>query len=158
MRPAQDIPNEENPVISQKVAVIGKSLLLALALGSAAYAAAAVEDEIRARIQPHGEVCVMGDACAAGIAVAGAAGGGAKDPATVYQTFCFACHGTGANNAPVMGNVEQWAPRIAKGIDTLYESAINGFNNGAMPVKGLCLDCTDDEVKATVDHIIAQSQ
>ena len=135
-----------------------RALLVLLTL-SAGYVSAAVEDEIRARIQPHGQVCVMGEACAAGISVGAAAGGGAaKDPATVYQTFCFACHGTGVNNAPLMGNAEQWAPRVAKGIDVLYESAINGFNNNAMPAKGLCMDCTNEEIQATVDHILAESQ
>jgi cytochrome c5 len=40
----------------------------------------------------------------------------------------------------------------------LYESAINGFNNGAMPPKGLCMDCTNEEIQATVDHIVGMSQ
>lgn len=146
-------------MISQKLASLGKFLLAALLLSSAAYVAAAVEDEIRARLQPHGEVCVAGEPCAAGLSSGpGAAGGAAKDPATVYQTYCFACHGTGANNAPVLGNAEHWEPRIAKGIDVLYESAINGFNNGLMPPKGLCMDCTNEEIQATVDHILAQSE
>lgn len=145
-------------MISQKATAIGKSLLVMLALTTAGYVAAAVEDDIRARIQPHGEVCEIGDDCAAGLTLSGAAGGAPKDPETVYSTYCFACHGTGANNAPVLGNVEHWAPRIEKGIDALYESAINGFNNGAMPPKGLCADCSDDEVKATVDHIVMMSQ
>jgi cytochrome c5 len=145
-------------VISQKATATGKFLLLTLALTTAGYVAAAVEDEIRARIQPHGEVCEFGDDCAAGLTLPGDGGGEPKDPETVYTTYCFACHGTGANNAPVMGNAEQWAPRVAKGIDALYDSAINGFNNGAMPPKGLCTTCSDDEVKATVDHILAQSE
>lgn len=145
-------------MISQKASAIGKSLLIMLAMTTAGYVTAAVEDEIRARIQPHGEVCEIGDECAAGLSIGGAGSGEPKDPETVYSTYCFACHGTGANNAPVLGNAEHWAPRIAKGIDVLYESAINGFNNGAMPPKGLCMDCSDDEIKATVDHILAQSQ
>ena len=158
-------------MISQKATATGKFLLLTLALTTAGYVAAAVEDEIRARIQPHGEVCEIGDDCAAGLSIASAGddcaagltlpgdgGGEPKDPETVYTTYCFACHGTGANNAPVMGNAEQWAPRVAKGIDALYDSAINGLNNGAMPPKGLCTTCSDDEVKATVDHILAQSE
>jgi cytochrome c5 len=115
---------------------------------------AALEDEIRARLQPAGEVCVMGSSCAQGLAMAGGAAAGAKDPETVYQTFCFACHGTGANNAPVMGNAEHWAPRLEKGIETLYEHSIAGFNNGLMPPKGLCMDCTDEELHATVDYML----
>ncbi len=143
-------------MISQKV--LGRSLLVLLSLLAAGYVAAAVEDEIRARIQPAGDVCVMGESCAAGLAAGPAAAGGAKTPEMVYQTYCFACHTTGANNAPVFGNKEAWAPRIAKGIDALYESALNGFNNGVMPAKGLCMDCTEDELKAAVDHIVQASQ
>jgi cytochrome c5 len=145
-------------VSSQKAANVGKVLLAVLALVPVGGVTAAVEDEIRARIQPAGEVCVIGDACAAGLSSGAGAAGAAKDPETVYNTFCMACHTTGANNAPMLGNKEAWAPRIAKGIDVLYESALNGFNNGAMPPKGLCMDCTEDEIKATVDHIVAQSQ
>lgn len=145
-------------MISEKLAHAGKFLLCALTLLTAGYTAAAVEDEIRARIQPYGQVCEIGEECAAGISLAGAGGGEARDPATIYQTYCFVCHGTGANNAPVLGNAEQWGPRVAKGIDVLYESAINGFNNGLMPPKGLCMDCSNEEIQATVDHIVAESQ
>lgn len=148
-------------MISQKAAAsaktAGKFLLVLLAV-SATLSNAAVEDEIRARIQPAGEVCVVGDPCAAGLSVGGGAAGAAKDPETVYNTFCMACHATGANNAPKLGDVAAWAPRIEKGIDVLYQSAIAGFNNGVMPPKGLCMDCSEDEIKATVDHIVSQSQ
>jgi cytochrome c5 len=147
-------------VNSKKAAAIfknaGKYLPVLLAM-AAACSHAAVEDDIRARIQPAGEVCVVGDPCAAGLSLGGAAGA-AKDPETVYNSFCMACHATGANNAPKLGDIAAWEPRIAKGIDVLYQSALNGFNNGAMPPKGLCMDCTEDEIKATVDHIVSQSQ
>ncbi len=119
---------------------------------------AAVEDEIQARIKNPAEVCVMGTQCAAGLVFASTNSGAPKEPQVVYETFCFACHGTGANNSPVYGNSEAWAPRIAKGIDVLYESAINGFNNGAMPPKGLCTECSEDDIKATVDYIVQASQ
>ena len=147
-------------MISQKAAAAGKTagkLLMVLLVLASSYGSATVEDDIRARIQPAGEVCVIGDACAAGVSVA-AAGGAPKDPETVYNSFCMACHATGANNAPIFGNAEAWAPRIAKGMDALYESALHGFNNGAMPPKGLCMACTDDEIKATVDHIVNASK
>ena len=51
---------------------------------------------------------------------------------------------TGAAGAPKTGDAAAWAPRIAKGMDTLYGNAINGV--GAMPAKGLCADCSDDEI------------
>ena len=114
---------------------------------------AALEDDIRERLQPAGDVCLMGESCASGMASTGG-DSGPKDPEQVYQTFCFACHGTGANNAPVLGNAEQWSARVDKGLDVLYESSINGFNNGAMPAKGLCMDCSDDDLHATVDYML----
>jgi cytochrome c5 len=140
---------------SSRMGVVFKGLLLAVATGlGGSLAFAAVQDQIRERIQPAGEVCVMGTDCAAGLAaVAGA--GGARDVATIYQNFCFACHGTGVNNAPVKDNAEHWNPRLEeRGIDTLYANAINGFNNGLMPVKGLCMDCSDDELHAAVDYML----
>jgi len=140
------------------------SVLLACAFAtlvgvlSAGGAFATVEDDIRARLQSPADVCVMGDACAAGLAMAASGSGEPLQPQEVYQTFCFACHGTGVNNAPVYANAEAWAPRIAKGVDALYESAVNGFNNGAMPAKGLCMACSADDIKATVDYLVEAVQ
>lgn len=128
------------------------------ALLSSNIAVAKLEDDIRDRISPAGQPCVVGEECAAGISIAGAGSGEPKDPATVYQTFCFACHGTGANEAPILEDVEAWAPRIAKGMDALYDSAINGFNNNLMPARGLCMDCSDDDLKAAVDYLVEASQ
>jgi cytochrome c5 len=137
---------------SGKLAVIAGFVVLCattLVLGAS-------DDLIRDRIKPAGEVCLVGDACAAaaGITVAGATAAAAMNPDQVYNTYCFACHGTGANNAPVMGDSAAWAPRIAKGIDVLYDSVINGFNGGVMPAKGLCMSCSDADLQATVDYMI----
>ena len=68
----------------------------------------------------------------------------------------MACHTTGAAGAPVIGNADQWAPRIDKGMDTLIDHAINGFN--AMPAKGGCASCSDEEIVAAIEHIIDESQ
>lgn len=132
-----------------------KSLLALLSLGTlllAGTAGATVKDEIAARLQPAGQVCVFGEDCAKGLKVPGAPTG-PKTAEQVYNTYCQACHAAGVNNSPVYGNAEAWAPRIAKGMDALYESGINGFNNGAMPPRGTCVDCTDDEIRATVDYM-----
>ena len=115
-------------------------------------------NDIIARIAPPGSVCVIGDACAGGATAPVAGGSGTEDPMQVYNTFCVACHGTGANNSPIMGDAAAWQPRIEKGIDTLYENAINGFNNNTMPPKGLCMNCSDETIRATVDYILAEVQ
>jgi cytochrome c5 len=74
----------------------------------------------------------------------------------IYQASCFACHGTGAAGAPMLGDKAAWAPRIAQGMDTLMSHTIDGFN--AMPAKGLCFTCSDADLKATVEYMIAESQ
>ncbi|MDR0780815.1 MAG: c-type cytochrome [Pseudomonadales bacterium] len=124
-----------------------------LALCAATGAFAALEDQIRARLQAPAAVCEVGQKCAEGLTLPGVAGG----PATgeeAYTTFCAACHATGLNNAPAFGNAEAWAPRIAKGMDVLHESALNGFNNGAMPPKGTCMACSSDILNAAVDYMV----
>lgn len=121
-------------------------------------AQAAWDDDVSARLSPTGQVCVVGEECAAGLAIASAGTGEPQEPEQVYQTYCFACHGTGVNNAPVLGDAAAWAPRIDKGMDILYESALNGFNNSAMPARGLCMSCSDDEIRATVDLLINSAQ
>ncbi len=126
-------------------------------LVSAYAGAATLEEEIHARLTPAGSVCVAGEDCAAGLAMAGAGAGGPRSPEDIYQASCFACHGTGANNAPVLGDVEAWAPRIAQGTDVLYANAINGLNN-IMPARGLCMDCSDEEIQAVVDYLVQEVQ
>jgi cytochrome c5 len=63
------------------------------------------------------------------------------------------CHSSGAAGAPTLGDIAGWAPRIGQGIDTLHTHAISD-----MPAKGLCMDCSDDEIKVTVDYIVSKSQ
>ena len=119
---------------------------------------AAVKDQIAARLEPVGKVCVMGEDCAKGMKVAGAAASAPKTPESVYNTFCQVCHAKGVNNAPTFADSKLWAPRIAKGKDVLYQSAINGFNNGAMPARGTCVDCSDDDIKAAVDYLVSAAK
>ena len=55
-----------------------------------------------------------------------------------------------------MGDAAAWSPRIGKGLETLYSHALNGFKG--MPAKGLCMDCSDDEVKQAVKHMVNGSK
>ncbi|MGH8588409.1 MAG: c-type cytochrome [Gammaproteobacteria bacterium] len=83
-----------------------------------------------------------------------------RDGQQVYQAACVVCHGAGIAGAPKLGDKDQWAKRIAKGLDTLYASAVNGVQGsaGAMPAKGGNAALSDAEVKAAVDYIVAQSK
>lgn len=117
---------------------------------------ASVEDEIRARIEPVGEVCLEGQECGAAAAPTQTASSGPRSGSEVYDAVCMACHSTGAAGAPKIGDTAAWAPRIEKGMDTLINHAINGFN--AMPAKGGCANCPDEEIQNAVKHIVEASQ
>ena len=110
-------------------------------------------EQISARTAPVGSVCMAGDPCAAAVA---ATASGPRSSEDIYSGKCAACHDTGAAGAPKTGDIDQWTARAARGVDTLYTNAINGING--MPVKGLCLDCSDDEIRATVDYMISKSK
>ncbi|KAA1190592.1 cytochrome c5 family protein [Pseudohalioglobus sediminis] len=68
-----------------------------------------------------------------------------------YNKSCAVCHATGAANAPKTGDVAAWEPRIAKGMDALVASVSNGMN--AMPPKGMCFDCSDEDYKALIEYM-----
>jgi cytochrome c5 len=110
-------------------------------------------DEISERLTPFGSVCRSGDDC--GVVAAGAASGPLSGQ-QVYDQFCFACHATGVGGAPLFGDAAAWEPRVAKGLDELMASTLNGVN--AMPAKGTCMNCSDDELNAAVDYMIEQTQ
>jgi cytochrome c5 len=136
--------------VSLKIVISIATLTVAVVLS--AFSTASVKDEVANRIMPIGSLCMTGDTCAAAPVVVAS---GPRTGEQVYNT-CAACHASGAAGAPKFGDVAAWAPRIAQGAETLYTHSINGFKG--MPAKGLCNDCSDDEIKAAVDHIIAGSK
>ena len=78
-----------------------------------------------------------------------------------YESICVACHGSGLPNIPQLGDAANWAPRIEQGNDILYERAINGYTGKSgmpMPAKGGNPALSDDDVKAAVDYMVANSQ
>lgn len=76
------------------------------------------------------------------------------DAAGVYQMNCFACHGTGAAGAPMLGDSEAWEERMAKGMDAVMANVINGV--GAMPARGICMSCSDGDLQQVVEYMLAQ--
>lgn len=135
-----------------KLTRIFASLGLILAVGGSALTLAAVEDQIRERIKPTGNVNVAGEENRQAQQQASGPRGGEE----VYADACAACHDSGAAGAPKLGDTGAWSDRISKGDETLYDHAINGFN--AMPAKGGCSDCSDEEVQNAVDYMLAESE
>lgn len=82
------------------------------------------------------------------------------DGKSVYNKTCSMCHAAGVAGAPKPGDKENWAPRIAQGTETLYKHSIEGYtgNSGMMPARGGNPKLTDDEMKAAVDFMVAQSK
>ena len=74
----------------------------------------------------------------------------------VYKKACISCHMTGAAGAPKLGDASAWESRIAKGASALVQSAITGVPGTAMMARGACGTCSDDDIKAAVDYMIAQ--
>ncbi len=118
----------------------------------------AKKDALAERISPVGQLVVVGGSGSTGgtTQVASAA----IDGKATYDTTCAVCHVAGVAGAPKLGDQAAWAPRIAQGIDTLYQHAINGFQGtvGFMPAKGGNAGLADDAVKAAVDHMVKESQ
>ena len=73
-----------------------------------------------------------------------------------YNKSCSVCHASGAANAPKTGDVEAWAPRMAKGMPALVASVSTGLN--AMPPKGMCFDCSDEEYAALIEYMAAPAK
>ena len=76
------------------------------------------------------------------------------DGQNIYQKSCQACHATGAAGAPKLGDKDAWAPRIAKGNDAMLSSVKNGLK--AMPPKGTCMSCSEDELRAAMEYMVGQ--
>ena len=113
--------------------------------------------DVRDNIAPFAHVAIAGkDNSALAISATPAGAGPAADvPTTGEQAFtkvCSACHATGINGAPKIGDHAAWAPRIAQGKETLYKDAINGKGN--MPPKG-GTNWPDATIRMTVDYMVS---
>ncbi len=126
----------------------------------------AVKAAVSERIAPTAKVAVAGEDNSA-LAPQQPAGQPAGSAAAadlpgeeVYNMACVACHGAGVAGAPKFGDAAAWAPRIAKGLDTLHKHSIEGYQGdaGFMPPKGGRVDLSDQSVMNAVDYMVAGSK
>jgi len=75
---------------------------------------------------------------------------------SVYNASCTACHGTGAAGAPKLGDRAAWSSRIAQGKSVLLKHALQGYKS--MPPKGTCVACSEEEIGAAIDYLVAKSR
>jgi cytochrome c5 len=159
-------------IIAVAVGAIGLviAIVLLVQYAIAAYAArdlskeaAMTPEAVNARLKPVGEITLFdpnaappaaaaAPVAAITVAASSAAPAGDKGEAT-FKSVCTACHGAGVLGAPKFGDKVAWAPRIAKGMDTLYTSALKGKN--AMPAKGGNPALPDDDIKAAVQYMVS---
>ncbi|KEA62749.1 Cytochrome c5 [Marinobacterium lacunae] len=69
---------------------------------------------------------------------------------------CQACHDSGLGGAPKLGDQAAWAPRIEKGVDGMLATVLSG--KGAMPPKGTCMGCSDDDLRAAISLMSGGAQ
>jgi len=127
----------------------------------------AKEAKIAARIGPVGSVYAGSTGAAAMAAAADAAKaaaasqvayGGTLDGSEIFGHLCTACHTSGAGGAPKLEKAA-WAARVAEGVPTLINHAINGYkgpDGNQMPAKGGNPSLTDAQVEATVKWMVGQ--
>ena len=144
------------------IAVLGGLLLLAVFIGEvligphkdgemATMAAVDTMEEMAMRLKPVVSMADMKNN------PMGASGGAVADlsPKEMYDKACMACHASGAAGAPKLGDAAAWADRLAKGLDALTASAVNGI--GAMPPRGGS-QFSDEQIGAIVEYILDNSK
>ncbi|MBT3851391.1 MAG: cytochrome c5 family protein [Gammaproteobacteria bacterium] len=110
------------------------------------------DELVTSRLSTSIAVCLEGESCGQATAMKVASAGEARSADSIYTTGCAACHDSGVAGAPMMGNQGQWEARQAKGYEMLVDNAWNGING--MPAKGLCADCTKEEIGIAVQYML----
>lgn len=117
------------------------------------------------RIRPFGTVYLPGDEIDAAVPTVTAAAtpepvATAMTGPQIYNSACNVCHGAGIGGAPILGDVDAWASRIAQGTDMLNEHAVAGFSGstGVMPPKGGLVSLSDAEIHDAVAYMVGESQ
>ena len=73
----------------------------------------------------------------------------------VVESVCAACHATGAQGAPKVGDAQAWSKRASQGLTALTQHAITGIRE--MPAHGGNPNVTDFEIERAVTYMVNQS-
>jgi cytochrome c5 len=69
---------------------------------------------------------------------------------SLYWQSCASCHNSGRAGAPVAFDETTWQDRLDN--KSLWLSRVKEGYRG-MPARGMCSDCTDDELIALINYI-----
>ncbi len=75
----------------------------------------------------------------------------------VYRQYCAACHDVGTANAPRISDAKTWEKLLATAgsSSALTNTVIKG--KGAMPAKGTCANCSEQELRDSVEYMLAEA-
>lgn len=128
------------------------------------------QQQLADRIAPVGAVYAGATGAAAQAAALAAASasaaanvpfGGRTDGAEIFNNGpCTGCHTAGVAGAPKLDGAGIGARVAQQGIEELIKKATSGFTGtaGTMPAKGGNPALTDDQIKAVVEYMVAQSK
>lgn len=125
-------------------------LMISCCFFSGLLAAAEVnEQQIEQRIQAVGKVHIQAEAAQ----VSGKDAKNAVVGQKVYERFCVVCHRDGLVGAPKFHDEQAWKSRLSgRTLEELVASAMKGLN--AMPAKGTCYECNEDDIKSAVEYML----
>ena len=86
---------------------------------------------------------------------AAAAFPGERTGKEVVDHVCAACHTSGLNGAPKIGDKQAWEERSKRGLSALTATALEGVRK--MPPHGGSLSLNDIELKRAITHMVNQS-
>ncbi len=117
--------------------------------GDSSHTETLVDNTILERIKPVGEVRIDTDTQVASADIVETAERSGEE---IYNSKCAGCHTSGVMGAPKYASLADWSSRIDLGLDKLTASAIAG--KGGTPARGTCMDCSDNEIKVTVQYML----
>lgn len=79
----------------------------------------------------------------------------AKSGKQVVETACVACHATGTNAAPKIGDENAWSERASKGLTGLTRNALDGIRQ--MPPHGGNPVLSDFEIERAITYMVNES-
>lgn len=86
---------------------------------------------------------------------AASAATGQRGGKAIYDDVCAACHATGRDGAPRVGDRKAWAARASQGLTALSGHALEGIRK--MPAHGGSATVSDREITLAVTYMVNQS-
>ncbi len=77
----------------------------------------------------------------------------------IFKEFCGACHAKQPTidvRAPRIGDKQAWQVRQQVGMASLLKITVDGVR--AMPARGGCFECNDQQLRETIKYILKKSQ